>query len=898
MNEYDDIDFNDYGPPEEIVIQKPAPKSESKKQVKSNLPSDDIDFADYGVGSQEESGLIGREARLKKQAGIYATEEKTPEQIRNMSLEEKRNYAQELKTEREYLGSKQFTKGVASGATLGASEYIPGLEIEDKTAMSSFGSLVGESLPLVQGMKLANKAIQGIPKAYKWGTRAAKTAAAFTVGSGLEAAKEAIKGEGFDPLAIGLHGAVFGAADIVIRSAIRYVPGVYNWIKGLKPSQRAEFLVEGAIPSDLNPTQYKLYQDKIHPALQDIAKEEFVAASEKATQEAEALYQKELAQTITDHEEYLYNLAKDKKLDQAAFEKAEVQFKFEQKNKIAKHEAEMEAIEAANQEAKAAFEEQNSEWQKTVRRQNIVDNAIKNVPKTPETPSEDLYGRANPDYFRTKDKKVLAFRGAKQEGKNLVNNPPIPPPAESLKDKVGSIVSPKKIENPTNAGKRNIAAVRASDEADYAVTREWYKYAKEQNKGISTEQPQLVNDLTNIINELSQIGHPSAPQKQAIKAAEDIFSKLHTHDEFGLINGFREMSNENLIKQAQALRYYKDYEFAHGNTGAIFNPLIEALENATERAAISAGNEAAMEANQIARNEYRKWAEVYDNEFIQAYRSKDADPTKLFDKSLNIDDYNKLDRVLSRTNAGQQISRETRRALVEKELKPFFKDRGKVNPEEFNDTLNRLKPILEEGEEQAIRESFAQERKTLGKQAKKIELPKEPKEPKLKSIDRVDNITYFKPPKPRAQEITEVKLPVKKEVKPTPEMKAAAKKMKRTPEDIMKESDTPTGLRNLREELSKKEHGKELFEEIGQYKVKEILHGGNVKQKFTGAELYKRINKGKNFDLLSEIMGEDAALDLLESAAAIGDTRMTVNALKKYAKKVGTVKAALMFGIL
>jgi hypothetical protein len=885
MNE-DDFNLSDYGIEEST---KEPSKAQPKAQPKSkNDTKDEFRLEDY-TGSTEAK----------------------PERIYGMSREE---YDALGYFEKNRVKGRSELKGIGKGILRGASagfpaayglagmalnKVVPFMEEEEGEGGAFLGESLGEAALLAAPFGWASKAVSTIPKAYKWGTRIAKTAASATLGAGIETAKEFAKGQDLDPLAIGLSGAIFGGGDVVIRTAIRYAPPIYNWLTGLKPSQKAQMLVEGAIPSDMSPTQLKTFREKVVPTLQKVGEDEMAAAILKRTQEADATFKRKMAEARTNHEEYLYNKAKQGKLTEELNQQAKIKFDHEKSTFIAQHQAEMEAIDAANAQAKAAFEESNREFQTAMRRQDIVNNAIKNVPPPPETPAEDLYGRAYyANYFRPKGEEKAAFRGAKKEGKNLVNNPPLPEAATALQEEVGAVVSPKRIRNPTYAGKRNLAAVRATDEADYAITKEWYKYAKDLNKGISDEHPKLVNDLTKISNKLSELGHPSEPQKKAIKAIDDIFDKLHTKDEFGLINGFREMSNETLLEQAKALRYYKDYEFAHGNTGAIFNPIIEALENAAEKAATSAGNTAAVEANQIARNEYRKWADVFDNDFIRQYRSKEADPTKLFEKSLNIDDYNKLDKVLSRTTAGQEVSRETRRALVEKELKPFFKNRGKVDPTEFNEALERLAPILEPEEENFIRGAFAQERRTPVIQGKKQKLPEQPKEPKLKSIDRVDNVPIYKKPKSDIEQITHVDIPLRGPLKTTPAMKTAMKKMKITENEVIKQSSTPQGLRELKQDLLKKDHGQKVFEELGYEKVREILYGGKVQQKFTGKELHNRLNKSNNFDMISEIMGEEAALDMLESAAAIGQEEFTTASLKKYSKKLGTVKAAMLFGIL
>lgn len=126
-------------------------------------------------------------------------EEKTPEELKEMSLADRIEYARGLTTERELRQSKGFTKGVLSGATLGASEHIPGLKPDEEDLLVGLGETVGSFLPIsklynVVGQPIVNLAARS-PVARE-GLMALGRMTGFGItGMGYEAAKDVIKGE-------------------------------------------------------------------------------------------------------------------------------------------------------------------------------------------------------------------------------------------------------------------------------------------------------------------------------------------------------------------------------------------------------------------------------------------------------------------------------------------------------------------------------------------------------------------------------------------------------------------------------------------------------------------------------------------------------------------------------
>lgn len=84
----------------------------------------------------------------QKLLDIYRVREKTPEELKNMSLEERREYAEDLNRMREMQQSRGFTKGTLSGLTFGATEHIPGLKPDEEDLMVGLGNIVGSYLPI------------------------------------------------------------------------------------------------------------------------------------------------------------------------------------------------------------------------------------------------------------------------------------------------------------------------------------------------------------------------------------------------------------------------------------------------------------------------------------------------------------------------------------------------------------------------------------------------------------------------------------------------------------------------------------------------------------------------------------------------------------------------------
>jgi hypothetical protein len=859
-----DFDFSLYDPsylddeqpdPKRSLEVKPKMRFEEPEPKKVEEP---FDFSQYE--DEETHPYFGQYAHL------------TPSEYKKLSPEKKKEL-------QEYSPLKGFAKGALSGLTLGATEHIPGLKPEEHEAGSGIGEFVGAAAPIAGILKVASypfnaiKGLLGIPleltKKTGLGARAISHALdiskSATVGAGHSLGKQTIKGEGISGREVAEEAAMFGGTHALISGVI----GGGRWLNSLRTGQRAKLLSEGVIGADLDPNQYKFFEQEIVPELQKSAEQKYKQALQEAVEANDKEFAQKMQNIKAKHEDDLYRQAQEQKMSEEDFTTAKQKYQNELKQVAAEHEAKVEQIQKENQEAIKSYEEDKKAFQKMKERQIIVKDAI-----TPKESEIDLKGRV------------------KAEGENIGFRPaPGVEKDPSLRNKVGKIFSDEVTRNESASGLENVKAIRANDNFDYQQVRDAYTISDKLGETVQGEHSGLALELVRLIDELKQIPELSPPRKQLLTIAEKILNKIGIFNDEGVLIGFNKVSNKILQDQAKELRYFMDFNFEHGNNRAIFTPLVNTLEDAAESAAINTGNQAAYDASRKSRSLYRQWAKDYDNDYIRPFRdTKNHDYIKLFNKTLDPDTYPVVNNILNRSNAGQQISKADKRALIENELKPFFGNRGKVDTDKFEDALKRIRGIITPEEERAIHEAFAHERRTPVINGKKAEIPEGPKG--IKELPQA-KIPLFEKQKRKVGEITEVKIPLKPDVKPTKEMQASAKIMKIKPEQALKMTENPSGLKELKDNLSKP-----LFKKVGQHKVKDILFEGRVERKFTGDELYDIINKGNNYALLSEILGEDVAADLLVNSREIAGKSATVKAFKKVGMHASTLKTLMIFGIL
>lgn len=736
---------------------------------------------------------------------------------------------------------KRISKSFWSSLSFGVTERIPGLDVKPGEE-SLVGEIVGSAVPLGAGLKALYKGLNFIPKIYRHTRSALGVLGAGFIGGANEAAHQVGRGEEFNKEKIFESAQNFALFDLVLGA----IPGGYRWLKNLKPSAQEDLILKNLIPENMPPTDYKLLQDEIVPKLQQVGEAEYEQLYKTAVQDNDRVFQQELANVKGKHEGDLQKIEELK----------------------SEHAAKAQEIEQANQQAIAEYQQSKIEWEQQKTRQAMVEEAIDSVAQRPEAEGIEFE----------------ATQGGEDVG---VRPQPIQIAPTSLENRVGNLISETPIRNETVAGQESVGAVRATAKADYNNVRDLYKVNDKLNESVVQSHEDLSTQLTEIIDDLNLKGNLTAYEQKIKANAQKTLSGLVQTDNAGNVIGFNDVSNNFILDQAKALRNSMYYDFAEGNPTKIFNPLINLYQEAANGAASAVGNEAAIQANNAARAANANWFRTYNQPYIRRFRNTNLHKdTALYKSALDIDNFTQLNEVLGRTNAGQNLSAQIRRELVNKKLAKFYENPARVNPAEFNTALDNLSTVLQPGEAESIRAAFRQARATRHIPAKQAAGVKEPKPPALKEV-----------PKSKVKEPTSVKIPTKKAVTETPEMKKAAKLMNITPEQVNKLGNTPSGIKYLRKRLDTQE-GKKLFEEFSKNKIKKILYEGNTEKVFKGTELYDLINKGENFDLLSELIGEEATLELRSASREIGKSNVTKKAISKVAKKAALVHSLSLLGIL
>ncbi len=422
---------------------------------------------------------------------------------------------------------------------------------------------------------------------------------------------------------------------------------------------------------------------------------------------------------------------------------------------------------------------------------------------------------------------------------------PAPAPAKpELKDTIGNIFSNKRFYNTTEAGRAYRNEITKLDREVYAGVNDLYKLSREANSKTNEIQTKLVEQLQDRIGQIESIPEPSDVQKRLLRASQQILKNIATFGENGEVTGYLPINNQVLIDQIQALRQIVDYDFSHGNTKNIFKPLIRELQEAVIVGAESSGNQQAITTLRDANNAYRLWSEAFDNDYVRPFRDmSNQDLSKLFKGSLDLDEFNMLKRVLNTSPKGQELLRGSQREIVEKHLGKFFDNPRGVNPRDFDTALRELEAVITPEETQQIREAFHEASSRTNIRAR--------------------------------QQVHQ----------PTNEETIAAKYTGKEPEDVMNMMNSRSGIRRLRDDLSGSSQKKELFEKMAQKKMRSVLRSGNIENDATGTELYKFLNNEHNYELFSEILGENETEFLRLTAKDIGKKQLRTEALKKVASQ-------------
>lgn len=872
---------------------------------------------------QESTSLLDK-YRTRNPNNADKTSQETPQQRLRRTGSEASRAKFGVGPESEHERSA-FGKSLLSGATVGFSEhYLPLTEDEKKETSAITGEVVGAALPIGLIAKTVSLPIKYAFNLSKASNVIKNLSIGTTTGAVYETGKELLAGEELDPEKIAEKAGEFGTLTALGEFAIKSleaIPAGVRWLKSLKPAEKARIQVEGIVPENLHQNSYKFFEEEVVPELRAKAESEFKVASEQAEKEAQKVFENEINNVKARHERDQFEIDSAFQKKQQAYEqesqfemqrtqsendaldlnyrrdvlnyeqeKQELNRKYNQElaNTQAQHEMQMKNMIEANKQAASEYGQQMFEYEKQKNQAKLVKETISK---------------------RQEEAKPLQGR-VKKEAEELGIDVPAPYKAKSpLHEKVGQIFSNEPVPNTTFGGAKLKKSIQARDLEKYRKVNQAYKLSEEANAGIDEIHPQLVEEIKAELEYLKQIPKPSSPTKNLINTLEEIQNSLVELDEMGNVlleldemgnvSGYKPINNQVLLDQVKEMRYMVDHDFAHGKPSGIFRPWIRKIQESAERAAELSGNTKAVEANRNARNLYKEWSDEFDNPVVIPYRNQtNKNYSSLYKSAQERDNFLQIEKILSETPEGIAEINSLKRHMVEEKL-------GSGNLEK---ELKELYPIITKDEAQQVRHTINESKKTPVIVAKKVESAKKPSTPKFEQMPETVKIP-LKPkgkeapvkPEPKVpkekeppvkEEIKEVKIPHKK-VTETPSMRAAANQMDITTTEAMKLTNSVEGLRKLKNQVNSK-----IWEKIKGDTIKNMLYEGNVKRVFKGDELARVINKGENYALLSEMLGESEASQLLDTAIEIAENKITYERVKKLGITASKLKLLVALGIL
>jgi len=689
-------------------------------------------------------------------------------EFRDIVSEELRSKGYEPETEEEFerlaeKGTAEAYKGLFSGATLGASKYIPGLKSGENFAEKA-GEYAGIAAPFSAaskavdaGTKIGQNVIKNLPKALKLtGKFSESLQKSALTGAVIKGGERVISGENPFGKETGEAALEFATLHLILMGAGAAGQALWNQVKNL-PWVQAKKVQQALLGGEKVP---KSVQDQAEGLLKELQ------GFETQSQASEKLAQEALESQVSQKEKFLPSKISELKGEEA----------------------------------------------------------------------RPLEGRVKP----IEEKLNLEIPKGTQK--------------TSPENEIGSIFSKEKFKNTTEGGKAQKSEIIKEDQAKYKKVNEKYKKSREANSLVSEEQPELVEYLDDVIYDLEQIPSPSGPQKELISSAKSIRNRLLLFDDAGNVIGLNPINNQILIDQVQSLRQKIDYDFAHGDARNIFKPLIGKIQGAVETSAQEAGNEAAILANQEARKEYKEWADLFDNEYIRPIRDKqNRDYSKLYKGSLDVDEFNEMSNVLKNTEEGRKILDVMKRDLVNKHLEKFYDKPIQSSLEGFNKQLSELEAVISPEEANQARQKFIElkQRKPLGFKGKEVN-------PLEKAKNRA------------AQQLS--------------------KYQKMKPEQVYEMMSTRSGIRELEKDIEKTPEAKKFFEVLKKQKIRDILQSNNLEKDLTGTQLYEALNKRENFELLSELIGEEEVEAARKASKDIGKKQVKYELGKKVIQKTAFAK--------
>lgn len=420
----------------------------------------------------------------------------------------------------------------------------------------------------------------------------------------------------------------------------------------------------------------------------------------------------------------------------------------------------------------------------------------------------------------------------------------------ALQDQIQHTFSPQRFRNKSEAGVAHATEIRRQDDLVYRAVNDSYRESRALNSAIEELRPEL---QTFINTEMQMLGQPVPGSAQAtyLNDLRQLLPELENP-----------ISNQALIDKIQQWNKRRDFSFDHGDSMNIYGRLAEAASDSVESAA-GIANPAASQSWREARQQYATWANTFNNKYVRPFRNtRTHDYEKLGKDLLSTDKFNQISHALESSPRGQQLLSADRAAIAENKLGKFAKNPRKIDARTYEQSLNDLQAV---------------------------------------SGVTPDNIDALRRSFRNAQGNPNFRASYERATAPTGTQNSAAKYMRDHPsgsgekipwkgEQIQNMMSDASGIRTIREELSRTNAGKQIYKDLARHEVRDMALEGGLSKQFTGNDMHKLLNNRKNFEKFSEIFGAEETEAARVAAKQLGEQYMRKETILNMGKNVAALK--------
>lgn len=503
-------------------------------------------------------------------------------------------------------------------------------------------------------------------------------------------------------------------------------------------------------------------------------------------------------------------------------------------------------------------------------------------PKVTKAEAPSLKGRITTE----PEQKVLE----KQEGFGIKvpvseETKPLTGRAKIVEHEIGSVISPEKFKNDKHGGVNLSAGVKTLSKEEKIPVTKAYREAEQVYKGQNDIFPELAHELDESINRLNESSKLNTGEKSVLDQLTSLRNLL------GDSSGFMEVPLSRLIRTSDSMSGIANYEMPFTGPKEILKRFTKLINESVMRSLETKGLNA--NAMRKADSMYGSWARKFLNDEISPFLERRIlNPESIFKKAISDQGtYRALRHALGtkRSKSMQKLER----SISENRMGKYLRDPNKVGSKEFMEDMNNLEGLI--GKEKSVKIKNALEKE------KRFPRPSVTKEHKAKRTlhpERITSATQLKAAKPSKVPTPKPIAELSSKGKMTPERVTSATQNKaseylgKDPEHIDKLMNSRSGMRKLKEDLSKVGK-KDLFDSLAQEKTLDILRGGYVgPEKITGLQVWENIRNPKNYEILSEIYGKEAVNAALLDAYEAKKSKLITDKLIRLGKLGVTIAGA------